>query len=81
MIDSQVHPHVSTFPSRIPQRGGNYHYHHGLRAGENTLEGDLVRVLVRGMNMHDGAFAFDTYLEDYIKVRARARSRCSGPPS
>ncbi|CAK4144594.1 unnamed protein product [Aphanomyces euteiches] len=30
-------------------RQGNYHYHLGLQAGENTLEGQLTRLLVRTM--------------------------------
>lgn len=30
-------------------RGGNYHYHLGLEAGENTLEAQLCRVLLRSM--------------------------------
>ena len=28
-------------------RGGNFHYHMGLRAGENTLEAQLARLLTR----------------------------------
>lgn len=47
--------------------GSNYHYHHGLKAGEGTLEASLVRLLVRGMNKKEGGFHADTYLEDYIK--------------
>lgn len=47
--------------------GGTYHYHHGLKAGEGTLEASLVRVLVRGMNKKEGGFDADTYLQDYIK--------------
>ncbi len=27
--------------------GGNFHYHLGLKAGENTLEAQLTRLLVR----------------------------------
>jgi ADP-ribosyl-[dinitrogen reductase] hydrolase len=30
-------------------RGGNYHYHLGLEAGENTLEAQLCRVLMRSI--------------------------------
>lgn len=55
-------------PPPPPQlRSGNYHYHHGLKAGEGTLEASLVRLQVRGMNKKDGAFDQDTYMEDYIK--------------
>lgn len=31
------------------QKGGNYHYHLGLQAGEVTLEGQLTRLLVRSL--------------------------------
>lgn len=54
-------------PSCNGTYSGGYHYHHGLKAGEGTLEASLVRLLVRGMNRKDGAFDQDTYLEDYIK--------------
>jgi hypothetical protein len=30
-------------------RGGNFHYHLGLEAGENTLEAQLCRVLIRSI--------------------------------
>ncbi len=55
-------------PTNTNERAGaNYHYHHGLKAGEGTLEASLVRLLVRGMNKKGGAFEADGYLEDYIK--------------
>ena len=31
------------------EKGGNYHYHLGLEAGENTLEALLCRLLMRTM--------------------------------
>lgn len=60
-------PFSKLSPSCNGAYSGGYHYHHGLKAGEGTLEASLVRLLVRGMNKKDGAFDQDTYLEDYIK--------------
>lgn len=31
------------------KRGGDYHYHQGLKAGENTLDAMISRVIVRGL--------------------------------
>jgi ADP-ribosyl-[dinitrogen reductase] hydrolase len=47
-------------------RGGNYHYHFGLDAGENTLEGQLTRLLVRTMAAKGDAFTFDDFRDAYI---------------
>jgi len=51
-------------------RGGNYHYHLGLDAGENTLEAQLTRVLVQSIieNSTPSALTFSTahFLERYM---------------
>jgi ADP-ribosyl-[dinitrogen reductase] hydrolase len=49
-------------------RGGNYHYHLGLKAGENTLEAQLVRVLMRTTNdqKHYSPSAFLTSYIDFM---------------
>ena len=31
------------------QRGGNFHYHHGMSAGENTLDALITRILTQSM--------------------------------
>ena len=41
-------------------RGGNYHYHLGLEAGENTLEAQLCRVLTRSILTTSGVSAFSS---------------------
>ena len=48
-------------------KGGNYHYHLGLDAGENTLEAQLTRLLVRTINREGAAFTFDIFRQEYIK--------------
>lgn len=47
-------------------RGGNFHYHLGLEAGENTLEGQLTRLLVRTMAAKGQEFTFDNFRDAYI---------------
>merc|ERR1711871_1797187 len=50
------------------QRGGNYHYHQGMPAGDNTLEALLVRRVVNvTADIGKGEFIPSAILEDYIK--------------
>ena len=47
-------------------RGGNFHYHLGLDAGENTLEAQLCRLLVRTMATKGTSFMLDDFRDAYI---------------
>ena len=47
-------------------RGGNFHYHLGLQAGENTLEAQLVRVLSKSIQDR-GIFDVNDFRERYMK--------------
>ncbi len=46
----------------VPHR----HYHHGMQAGENTLNAHCARVLLRTLARHGGAYDRDTFLQAYI---------------
>ncbi len=46
----------------VPQLDDRYHYHHGLRAGENTLGAHLVRVLMRTIIRH-GRYDQNAFIE------------------
>lgn len=46
-------------------RGGNYHYHHGMKAGENTLDALVTRELTRSMSRQGGVDAND-FRSNYI---------------
>ncbi len=48
------------------QRGKSYHYHHGMKAGENTLDTLLIRVLYRNM-IKNQTYSEKGFLEDFIK--------------
>lgn len=47
--------------------GENVHYHWGLEAGENTLEGQLTRLLVRKMAATGNDFQPVQFLDEYVK--------------
>merc|ERR1711907_678427 len=44
-----------------------YHYHHGLKAGENTLEALVTKVLMNNMAKNHGNFQKESFLVDYVK--------------
>jgi ADP-ribosylglycohydrolase len=51
--------------NRMPVLNERYHYHHGLKAGENTLGANLVRVLMRSV-IAKGGYDQDAFLHDFI---------------
>ena len=50
----------------VPQLEDRYHYHHGLKAGENTLGAHLVRVLMRTV-IRQGRYDQNAFLEGFIE--------------
>lgn len=48
------------------QRGKSFHYHHGMKAGENTLDTTINRVLYRNLTKNK-AFSQSSFIEDFIK--------------
>ncbi len=49
----------------MPELNERYHYHHGLKAGENTLGANLVRVLMRSI-IAKGFYDPDDFLSQFI---------------
>lgn len=49
----------------MPTLEERYHYHHGLKAGENTLGANLVRVLMRSV-ISKGGYDQDAFLDAFI---------------
>lgn len=49
----------------VPGLADRYHYHHGLKAGENTLAAHLVRVLMRSV-IRRGRYDPIAFIEDFI---------------
>eukprot|EP00617_Octactis_speculum_P013778 CAMPEP_0185747148 /NCGR_PEP_ID=MMETSP1174-20130828/5791_1 /TAXON_ID=35687 /ORGANISM="Dictyocha speculum, Strain CCMP1381" /LENGTH=208 /DNA_ID=CAMNT_0028422199 /DNA_START=21 /DNA_END=643 /DNA_ORIENTATION=+ len=52
----------------------SYHYHATLKAGENTLEAQLVRVLMRSVVRSGGSFEPSAFREDYVEFMTREGS-------
>lgn len=48
------------------QRGKSFHYHHGMLAGENTLDTQITRVLYRNL-VKNKQFLQSDFLQDFIK--------------
>lgn len=46
----------------------NVHYHHGMKAGENTLNAHCARVVMRTLADHDGHYSQDAFLSAYIEL-------------
>lgn len=46
----------------------NQHYHHGMPAGENTLNANCARVLLRVLHKNGGHYDRDAFLQAYIEL-------------
>ncbi len=46
----------------------NVHYHHGMKAGENTLNAHCARALIRSLIANDGRYDQNRFLDDYIEL-------------
>jgi len=50
----------------VPDLADRYHYHHGLKAGENTLAAHLVRLLMRSV-IRCGRYDPQAFIDDFIE--------------
>jgi len=50
------------------RRGGQFHYHHTLDAGENTLEAVLAREMIRSLTSTGGRFSAQDFQQRYIAL-------------
>lgn len=64
-LNIQITEHAGEHANAMPALNERYHYHHGLKAGENTLGANLVRVLMRSI-IAKGKYDQDTFLDDFI---------------
>lgn len=62
-IDTPVH--AGEHGNLMPELEDRYHYHHGLKAGENTLGANLVRVLMRSV-IKNGGYEPKSFLDDFV---------------
>ena len=57
--------HAGEHKNAMPKKDERYHYHHGLKAGENTLGANLIRVLMRSI-IKEGKYDQKVFIEDFI---------------
>ena len=77
---SYNHLHVSRLEhsgehgNLMPLLAERYHYHHGLKAGENSLGANLVRVLMRSV-IKNGGYDEKVFLDDFISYMSLPNNR------
>ncbi len=52
--------------NKVATTDERYHYHHGLKAGDNTLNARLVRVLMRSVT-NNGHYDPQVFLDDFVE--------------
>lgn len=57
--------HEGEHKNAMPKKEDRYHYHHGLKAGENTLGANLIRVLMRSI-IKEKKYSQDVFIEDFV---------------
>ena len=63
--------HDGEHKNAMPAREERYHYHHGLKAGENTLGANLIRVLMHSV-IKEGKYIQEDFIEDFIEYMTTA---------
>lgn len=61
-----IKEHAGEHANAMPTLQERYHYHHGLKAGENTLGANLVRVLMRSV-IFTGEYRQEIFLNDFVE--------------
>jgi ADP-ribosylglycohydrolase len=64
-LDIKLSVHDGEHKNAMPDKDERYHYHHDLKAGENTLGANLIRVLMRSI-IKEGGYKQEVFIEDFI---------------
>jgi len=64
-LNIKLSVHEGEHKNAMPDKDERYHYHHGLKAGENTLGANLIRVLMRSI-IKEGKYTQEVFIEDFI---------------
>jgi len=64
-LDIKLSVHDGEHKNVMPNKDERYHYHHGLKAGENTLGTNLIRVLMRSI-IKEELYKQEVFIEDFI---------------
>lgn len=73
-FDIDITQRAGEHANAMPDLNERYHYHHGLKAGDNTLGANLVRVLMRTVITHK-RYDQNNFLEDFIKYMSSGKNR------
>ena len=64
-LQIQISDQAKVTGNAVPELSDRYHYHYGLKAGENTLGAHLVRVLMRSV-IRIGRYDHNAFIDDFI---------------
>lgn len=64
-LDIKLSVHAGEHKNAMPDKSERYHYHHGLKAGENTLGANLIRVLMRSV-IKEGQYKQEGFIDGFI---------------
>lgn len=65
-LNIKLSVHDGEHKNAMPDKDERYHYHHGLKAGENTLGANLIRVLMRSV-IKEGKYTQEVFIKDFIR--------------
>ncbi len=63
--DIQLAVHAGEHANPMPKLEERYHYHHGLKKGENTLGAHLMRVLMRSL-LSNKEYSQSSFIDDFV---------------
>ena len=64
-LDIKLSVHAGEHKNAMPEKSERYHYHHGLKAGENTVGANLIRVLMRSI-IKEGKYDQAVFIDDFV---------------
>lgn len=64
-LDIKLSVHDGEHKNAMPDKNERYHYHHRLKAGENKLGANLIRVLMRSV-IKEGQYEQEGFIDGFI---------------
>ena len=72
-LDIDITQRAGEHANAMPDLEERYHYHHGLKAGENTLGANLVRVLMQNISK-EKKYDQKSFLEDFVSYMTSGKN-------
>ena len=73
-LEIESNQRESAHGNSVPRKEERYHYQHGLKKGENTVEAHLVRVLIRSV-AEVGRYDESHFIESFVDFMTQPGSR------